>query len=108
MSASEWIALGELVVAIIVGIVGFIGGKELHEANKLKVQIGELNSKIEKIELNNSQVANTINNNGIGLKDAMDAANMVVEEKTKNMKDEVISDTEPTDQKVGGYWLQDY
>lgn len=61
---SDWIALGELIIGIIGIIVGVIGGKELKEANNIKVQFRDLKAEIEKIELNNSQVATTINNNG--------------------------------------------
>lgn len=40
METSDWIALGELIVAIIGIIVGIIGGKEIKEAYKLKIHSG--------------------------------------------------------------------
>ena len=66
MGTSDWIALGELIVAIIGIIVGIIGGKEIREANKLKIQFGDLKAEIERLEISNSQIAQTINNNGLG------------------------------------------
>ena len=69
MGTSDWIALGELIVAIIGIIVGIIGGKEIREANKLKIQFGDLKAEIERLEISNSQIAQTINNNGLGYKD---------------------------------------
>ena len=106
MDLSEWIALGELIVAVIGIVVGCIGGKELQEANKLKIQIGELNAKIEKIEVNNSQMANTINNNGLGYRDTKELAEEIVEKKTKNKPDIFLSKEEPKDFKAGDIWMQ--
>lgn len=107
MNMSDWIALGELLIAIIGVVVGFIGTKELHEANKIKIKFNDLNAKIEKIEVNNSQMANTINNNGIGLKDAEYVADKIVEEKTKNKPDIFFSRTEPENAKEGSIWFQE-
>ena len=84
MEISDWIALGELIVAIIGIIVGCIGGKELKEANELKIQFRDLETKIEKLEFNNSQFAKVINNNGIGIKEADYIANKVADEKAKS------------------------
>lgn len=39
MGTSDWIALGELIVAIIGIIVGIIGGKEIREATNLKFNL---------------------------------------------------------------------
>ena len=81
MGTSDWIALGELIVAIIGIIVGIIGGKEIREANKLKIQFGDLKAEIERLEISNSQIAQTINNNGLGYKDTKEVAEDVVDEK---------------------------
>ena len=54
-----------LIVSIIGLFVGLIGGKEIKEANELKIQFGDLKTKIENLEISNSQVAQTINNNGL-------------------------------------------
>ncbi len=105
MGLSEWIALGELVIAIVGIAVGCIGGKELKEANKLKIQVGELNSKIEKIEIKNSQMANIINNNGLGYRDAKELAEDIVGEKTKNKPDVFYSVEEPKNLKEGDIWI---
>lgn len=105
MDLSEWIALGELVVAIIGIIVGCVGGKELKEANELKIQFGDLETKIEKLEISNSQIAQTINNNGIGYRDAKDLVEDVVEEKTKNMSEVYYSNDEPKNVKDRGIWI---
>lgn len=83
MGTSDWIALGELIVAIIGIIVGIIGGKEIREANKLKIQFGDLKAEIERLEISNSQIAQTINNNGLGYKDTKEVAEDVVDEKNK-------------------------
>lgn len=99
-----------LIVAIIGVIVGFIGKKEIKEANELKVQFRDLEAKVEKIEISNSQIAQTINNNGINLQDADFLVNKVVDEKTKNKPDVLNSKYEPEvgKQKPGDYWEQDY
>lgn len=105
MGISDWIALGELVVAIIGIIVGIIGGKEIREANNLKIQFGDLKTKIEKLEISNSQIAQTINNNGLGYKDTKEVAEDVVNIKTKNKPDIIISKEKPRDAKKGTLWL---
>ena len=69
MELSNWIALGELIVAIIGIFVGVIGTKEIREANKLKIQFKDLKAKVEKLEISNSQIAQTINNIGLVYKD---------------------------------------
>ena len=103
MNASDWIALGELLVGI---IVGCIGGKELREAKKIKVKFRDIENKIEKLEINNSQIAQTINNNGIGVKDAEYIAEKKVDEKTKNKPDIIYSKDEPSGLKDGDIWQQ--
>lgn len=85
MNISDGIAIAELIVAFIGIIVGIIGGKELRAANEIKVQFRDLKTKIEKIELNNSQVANTINNNGIGVKDTEYLVKKVVDDKIEEL-----------------------
>ena len=100
-------ALG-LIVSIIGIVVGVIGGKEIHTANKLKVKVGDIETKIKKIEFNNSQIAQNITNNGLTYRDAKELAEDVVSENSKNKPDEIISDTEPMNQKTDDYWLQDY
>lgn len=108
MGSSEWIALGELIVAIIGVIVGIVGGKEIKEANKLKIQFGDLKAKIEKLEISNSQIAQTINNNGLGYKDTKEVAEDVVNEKTKNKPDIIMSKEEPHNAKEGTIWIKPY
>ena len=106
MSVSDWIAFGELLVAIIGIVVGCIGGKELHEANKIKVQFSDLNTKIKKIEVNASQVAKIINNNGLGVKDTEYLAGKIVDEKIKNKPDVIVSKEKPKELKSGDIWVQ--
>ena len=106
MGASESIALGELLVAIIGVIVGIIGGKEIKEANKLKIQFRDLKAKVEKIEVSNSQIAQTINNNGMGYRDTKDIAEDVVAEKTKNKPDVFYQNEEPKNYKAGDIWIR--
>lgn len=108
MGTSDIIALGELIVAIIGIIVGLIGGKEIKEANELKIQFRDLKAKVKKIELNNSQIAQTINNNGMGYKDTKDLAEDVVKEKTKNKPDVICSKEEPENLKNGDIWIKPY
>ena len=108
MGTSDWIALGELIVAIIGIIVGIIGGKEIREANKLKIQFGDLKAEIERLEISNSQIAQTINNNGLGYKDTKEVAEDVVDEKTKNKPDIIMSKEEPQNAKGGTIWFQQY
>ncbi len=108
METSDWIALGELIVAIIGIIIGIIGGKEIKEANKLKIQFGDLKAKIEKLEISNSQIAQTINNNGLGYKDTKEVAEDVVNEKTKNKPDIIMSKEEPHNAKEGTIWIKPY
>ena len=105
MSVSDWIALGELLVAIIGIVVGCIGGKELHEANKIKLKFSDLNAKIEKIEVNASQVAETINNNGLDAKDTEYLAGKIVDEKIKNKPDIFLSEKEP-EESESCIWFQ--
>lgn len=83
MGISEWLSVIDIVVAIIGIVVGCIGGQQLKEANRLKIQFRDLKNKIEKIEVNNSQVAQTINNNGMGYKDTKELAESVVAEKQR-------------------------
>lgn len=106
MEISDWIALGELLVAVIGIIVGCIGGKELKEANNIKIRLGDIETKIEKIDINNSQVANTINNNGVGVKDVEYVAEKIVDEKTKHKPNVYCSKEEPEGLKAGDFWLQ--
>lgn len=105
METSDWIALGELIVAIIGIIVGIIGGKEIKEAYKLKIQFGDLNAKIEKLEISNSQITQIINNMGLGYEDTKQIAKDVVKEKTKNKPDIIISKDEPNHVKKGTIWI---
>lgn len=86
MGISDLIALGELVVAIIGIIVGCIGGKELKEANRIKIKFVDMEAKIKKLEINSSQIAHIINN-GIGVKDAEYVAGKIVDEKIQNKPD---------------------
>lgn len=108
METSDLIALGELIVAIIGIIIGIVGGKEIKEANKLKIQFGDLKAKIEKLEISNSQIAQTINNNGLGYKDTKEVAEDVVNEKTKNKPDIIMSKEEPHNAKEGTIWIKPY
>ena len=108
MGSSEWIALGELIVAIIGVIVGIVGGKEIKEANKLKIQFRDLNTKIEKLEISNSQIAQIINNNGLSYRDTKEVAEDVANEKTKNKPDIIMSEEEPQDAPNGTYWMNKY
>ncbi len=105
MGTSDWIALGELVVAIIGIIVGCIGGKELSEANKIKIKLGDIEAKIGNLEINNSQIASIINNNGIGIKDAEYVAEKVVDKKTENKPDMFYSEEVPEDAKQMSVWI---
>lgn len=108
MNASDWIALGELIVAIIGIIVGCIGGKELKEANKIKVKFRDIETKVENLDIRSSQIAHIINNNGLGVKDAEYIAEKIVDEKTVNKPDVIISKDEPKNSKKGTIWLQKY
>lgn len=87
MGPIEWINIADIVVAAIGIIVGIIGGKEIKEANTLKVQIKELNARIDKVEVNNSQVANVINNNnsGLSLTETENVATRIAKEHTKDI-----------------------
>ena len=103
MELSNWIALGELIVAIIGIFVGVIGTKEIREANKLKIQFKDLKAKVEKLEISNSQIAN---NNGLGYKDTKEVAEDVVNEKVKNKPDVIMSKEEPCNKQA--WWIQPY
>lgn len=105
MNFSEWVGLGELIVGILGIIVGIIGGKELKEANDIKMQLRDIHSKIEKIELKHSQVAHTINNNGLNLADTEHVATKIVEEKTKYKPNVFVSNEEPQNLKEGDIWI---
>lgn len=104
MGISDLIALGELVVAIIGIIVGCIGGKELKEANRIKIKFVDMEAKIKKLEINSSQIAHIINN-GIGVKDAEYVAGKIVDEKIQNKPDIFVSDEEPQNPKEGDIWV---
>lgn len=105
MDISEWISLGELIVAIIGIIVGCIGGKELKEINKIRVRLGNIETKIENLEFNNSQVAHTINNNGVGIKETEYVAEKIVDEKIKNKPNIFYAEEEPSEVKNGDVWI---
>lgn len=108
MDISNWISLGELIVAIIGIVVGFIGGKELKQANNIKAQIDTINSRIDKIEVSNSQIAHTINNNGLGYKDTKDVARDIVKQETEDFHGVILSESEPNIQNKNDEWLQEY
>lgn len=48
MNISDWIALAGVIVGIIGIIVGYIGGKELREANNIKIKIRDVEAKYRK------------------------------------------------------------
>lgn len=106
MGISEQLSVINIVVAIIGIVVGCIGGQQLKEANQLKIQFRDLKSKIEKIEVNNSQVVQTINNNGMGYKDTKELAESVDAEKTKNKPDIFVSKEIPQEVPEGSIWIQ--
>lgn len=105
MNISDWIALAGVIVGIIGIIVGYIGGRELREANNIKIKIRDVEAKIEKIEISNSQIAKTINNNGLGIADTEFIANRIVKEKTKNKPDFISSDESPENIELGDIWI---
>lgn len=100
-------ALG-LIVAIIGIIVGVIGRKEIKEANRLKIQFGDLKSQIDKIKVNDSQFAQTINNNGIERKEVKKVTKKIVDKKIRNKPDEIISEEEPKGQKDDDHWMKPF
>lgn len=65
-----------LIVGILGIIVGGIGVKTLRDSNKLK---------IKKSNIDNSQVANVINNSGIGVQDAEHIAERIAKDKVKDI-----------------------
>lgn len=85
-----------IIVAIIGIVVGGVGVKQIRDVNKIKVS---------RSEVNNSQVANTINNSGIGVKDTEYLASKVTDEKLKDMF--IASEKEPDNQRVGSIWLEE-
>lgn len=100
MDISEWISLGNFVVGVIGLIVGIIGGKELHEAKKLKIAIKEMKVQIEKMDISNSQVATTIHNNGLNLKDVDYVTNKIVDQKIEELP-KIRSGYGPPDNSLG-------
>ena len=60
--------------------------------------------KIEKLEINSSQIAHIINN-GIGVKDAEYVAGKIVDEKIQNKPDIFVSDEEPQNPKEDDIWV---
>ena len=87
-----------LVIAIIGIVVGVIGKKQLAEAKKIVNNFKDSN-------VSNSQVAGTINNNGIGAKDTIDLATMVTDEKLKNHHVIWTEKDNPQDVKNGDYMI---
>ena len=109
------------VFGIIGGIAGFIGfifgilsKKKAEECEKkilnINTEIDTIHKEITKVtnvvKGNNSQIAQTINNSGIGLKDADYLMNRIVDEKTKNKPNVYYSKEEPNNLKEGDVWLQ--
>lgn len=94
----------------IIGVLGLIltviGSVELSEAYKIKIRIKKLEQFIinaDKIE--SSQVAQTINNNGLGYNDTKEVASEVVKQATKNKPDFYMSEEEPKDAAPGSIWF---
>lgn len=103
MGPSEWISIVDIAVAAIGIITGIIGGKEIKEANTLKIQIKELNARIDKVEVNNSQIANVINNNttGLSLTETENVATRIAKEHTRDINKVYWEGEENTDIKNG-------
>jgi hypothetical protein len=87
-----------LLIAIIGAIVGVIGKKQLSEAKKIVNNFKDSN-------VNNSQVAGTINNNGIGYKDTADIAASVTEERLKDFHMTWNDSDNPQNIKKGDYQI---
>lgn len=98
MNISDWIAIVDTLIALIGIIVGVIGAKEIKAANELKVQVKELKAQIEKIEITNSQVATTINNHGIGIKDTEMISERIVNEKIAQQPQIYYGTEKPSEQ----------
>lgn len=98
MNISEWIAIADTLIALIGIIVGAIGAREMKTANELKVQVKELKAQIEKIEIKDSQVATTINNHGIGIKDTEMISERVTNEKIAQLPRIYYGTEDPSEQ----------
>lgn len=96
MQISDWISIGELIVAVIEIITGVIVSKGVHEVKKVKNQIGELYAKIDKIEINNSQMAQIINNNqGLDYVNTKQVVDDVIAPKMENVPKLYYQNAEP-------------
>lgn len=89
-------------IGVLTGIIGlFVGGigiKLIKTNNSLK---------LNKSEVKNSQVANTINNKmGLSVEDTEYVATKIVEEKTKNKPDVYMGKEPPKDAPDGSFWLK--
>lgn len=112
MGTSDCIALIGVIatiIGVIVAIIGIIvgqkGKKALEEVNEIKIKFGDIETKIKNLEINNSQIASIINNNGIGIKDAEYIAEKVVDKKTENKPDMFYSEEVPEDAKQFSGWI---
>lgn len=96
---SDWIDISSVAVAIIGIIVGCIGGKELKISNEIKTSIKSLETKIDKLDIKDSQIATTITNTntniGLDMADTENIAHRIVDERTQGFKKITYSNTEP-------------
>lgn len=105
------------IVGGIVGVVGFVYGKfakkKAEECEKkiisISTEIDTIHKEVTKVKNvvngNNSQIAQTINNSGMGYKDTAELVNERIEEKTKDMHRTVYSQEEPTNLENGDVWI---
>lgn len=109
---NELLGKYDVIIASVIGIIGIVtgivGGINIHNAMKIKVTISKLESKIEQIEVKNSQLAQTINNYGLSYRDTKDIVEEVTDQKTKNKPDVYYSKEEPVNAPEGSIWIQKY
>ncbi len=82
-----------LVIAIVGIVVGIIGRKSLKEVKNIKTQIKNSN-------VGTNQTANTINNNGLSVKDTEYIAGQVADQKIDKLP-VIRTGTTPPDNKLG-------
>lgn len=87
-----------LIVAVIGIIVGIIGKKELTEAKRIV-------NKIENSNVNNSQFAKVIKNEGNDYINTKEIVKDLVEPKLENKPDIYMQDEKPESHKKGDIWI---
>lgn len=102
----DYIESIEVIISIICGVITICSAIFCHKTKRdIQVSAKEIENMVSNhVSTNNGQMAGIINN-GLGLKDAKEAAADVFDEKAKNISRIYVQDEEPADLKNGDMWI---